>query len=663
MPNRLAQSHSLYLRQHADNPVDWHPWGPEALALAKQLDKPLLVSIGYSACHWCHVMAHECFEDAYIASLMNEHFVCIKVDREERPDLDQLYMDAVQMITGRGGWPLNAFCLPDGRPFFGGTYFPSRDRGQGIIPWPQLLMRVAEHFKQDRTGLEENAQSICSNIAFNNNPPEVKDTWAPQHLLEAASALASTHDDDCGGFGAAPKFPAPMIVEYLLRILRSPQLLNANPSLGERIPSVVSKTLEAMAYGGLHDHVGGGFMRYCVDREWQIPHFEKMLYDNALLLKVYAQAYAQDQDPMWKATAEGVIEWLHREMRVASGAYAATLDADSEGHEGSYYVWKPTELDSLLGAESGAFQTYYGITSEGNFEHGNSHLYTTGKRSYEAWAHFNEARQTLLEARKKRPAPGRDDKVLLGWNSLVVTSLLAASRAFNRPDWLQESATLLETLLGAFKRPDGLLAHVQYAGKPAEGLGTLCDHVYCIEACLALAEQVDLLGAAQSAYWVQTAEGLTTQVLSSFGDPQAAGYFYTAHEHEALAVRKKLWYDSAMPAGNGLLLGVLSKLYALTAKAPFLEAFESQRSAYIPWVTRAPNAVASALCGLLSDYSGVATVTAYNVPLEPLWNAQHPAFLVQGAGVSQSGYALCAKGQCYPLESSAQAVMQQLSVL
>lgn len=424
MPNRLSKENSLYLKQHANNPVDWWPWGPEAFEEAKRLNKPVLVSIGYSACHWCHVMAHESFEDPFIADLMNRNFICIKVDREERPDIDQIYMEAVQMITGHGGWPLNAFCFSDGRPFFGGTYFPPEDRGFGIIPWPQLLVRIVDFFKKNPHELEENANNILKNMAISNIPYAAEIQFSNDTLFLSAEKICHAHDDKWGGFGDAPKFPPSMTLDFLLA---TRNYSHCKKTLVHRIDSIITTTLTKMALGGIYDQVGGGFARYSVDVEWRIPHFEKMLYDNALLIDIYTKAWVQHHNPLFKNIIEETIQWLLREMSVKdTPAFASSLAADSEGKEGKYYIWPFEEIKNILGYERmNAFCSAYGVSTQGNFEKGFNHL-TWIKDTDKDRSLFASDRQKLLKARQKRLPPQRDDKILTAWNSLTASALVEA---------------------------------------------------------------------------------------------------------------------------------------------------------------------------------------------------------------------------------------------
>ena len=437
MSNRLAKESSLYLRQHAENPVHWWPWCAEAFAEAKKLNKPVLVSVGYSSCHWCHVMARESFEQAYTAELMNKHFVCIKVDREEKPEVDKLMMDAVQMIQGQGGWPLNCFCLPDGRPFFGGTYFPPEDRGHGQVPWPQLLMRVADFYHSNKNELAANADAIAKNLIHLTVAPDANGLApTPPDLVEAAQRICENHDDTYGGFSGAPKFPNPSNIDFLLGI-RATQAADNDRALATRLDAVITVTLGAMARGGLYDQIGGGFHRYCVDRDWTVPHFEKMLYDNAQLIGTYAEAWSRYRDPLYLAVVEETIEWLNREMLTESGLFATSLDADTDHHEGTNYIWKPIEIVEALGEQALEFAQAYGITDQGNFEGSNIPKLKGNIKEREK---FKSARKKLLKIREQRPQPLRDDKILLGWNALLIKNLAKAGWIFGRKDWVKLAA-------------------------------------------------------------------------------------------------------------------------------------------------------------------------------------------------------------------------------
>ncbi|HLL54847.1 MAG TPA: thioredoxin domain-containing protein, partial [Myxococcaceae bacterium] len=437
--NRLAKESSPYLRQHANNPVDWYPWGDEALELSRRENKPILLSIGYSACHWCHVMAHESFEDPAIAKLMNEYFVNIKVDREERPDLDQLYQGVVLLMGKGGGWPLTVFLTPELKPFFGGTYFPPQDKF-GMPGFPKLLEGLHGAWTNKRNDVQDQAQQFESGLqhlaayGLDAAPSEIQ----LKDLLAAGQHLEREVDRVNGGFGASPKFPNPMNVAMLLRTYRRRGVAS--------VLGAVRLTLDKMALGGIYDQLGGGFHRYSVDDHWLVPHFEKMLYDNAQLLHLYSEAYQLERRPLWKKVVEETVAYVRREMTSPQGGFYATQDADSEGEEGKFFVWKPAELDALLTPEQAELvKLHFGVTEEGNFEHQRTVLEVKvdvaelakqkGRTPDEVRAVIDEARRKLFEAREQRVKPGRDDKLLTGWNGLMIRGLALASRAFGRSDW------------------------------------------------------------------------------------------------------------------------------------------------------------------------------------------------------------------------------------
>ncbi|WP_309384653.1 thioredoxin domain-containing protein [Cerasicoccus frondis] len=671
MPNRLAESPSLYLRQHADNPVDWHPWGEEAFAEAKRLGKPVLVSVGYSACHWCHVMAHESFENPTIARLMNQHFVCIKVDREEHPDVDQIYMEAVQMITQRGGWPLNAFCLPDGRPFFGGTYFPPEDRGQGIVPWPQLIMRISDYYQKNRDELEENADNILKNMTEGNKPiGATGEDLGGQHLITAAEGICTQHDDEWGGFGEAPKFPPSMTLDFLLAV-RGSAACEAKPELAQRIDKVARMTLKGMAHGGLFDQVGGGFSRYSVDKLWLIPHFEKMLYDNGLLLDVYAKGWQRYGDPMFRAVAEETYAWLEREMRAPEGAWRAALDADSEGEEGKYYVWKPEEIKAILGEEDGAtFCDAYNITEKGNFEHGTTNpafVYD----SFEKRQSLEALRCKVLAARQERIAPGLDEKVLLSWNSLVVRGLTTAGFTFGEKTWIERAREVADWLWETFASEDAdgytRLKAVYYSGEGARYDGRLDDYAWFAEALLTLCGKVDWIEPGASQLYLDRAIALVNTIQERFADPNMPGCFFTADDQTDLVTRKKTWFDNATPAGNSAMVQVYAALYALTGAGDYEAQLQALRPAYTGIAQRAPSAAAHALSGFTHSAVGIPVVKIKGAQdLDALRAAisarpWRPVFLQTTDDAAQpDGFQLCVGTQCLAPTTDAATLAENL---
>ncbi len=581
MPNRLADERSLYLRQHANQPVDWWPWCAEAFAEARRRDVPVLVSIGYASCHWCHVMARECFEDPWIADLMNRHFVCVKVDREERPDVDQLHMDAVQMVQQQGGWPLNSFCLPDGRPFFGGTYFPPDERG-GRTPWPRVLMRVADFYRAQREDLAANADAVARNLLhFSRSPGAGAGPVGPDGRLAAARALLADADAEHGGFGGAPKFPPAMAIDFLLALRTRPGLAGAERAA---VDATLRRTLDAMDRGGLRDQVGGGFHRYCVDRDWTVPHFEKLLVDNALLLGAYARAAVALDEPAWRDTGEALVGWLEREMRVGP-AYAASLDADTGHEEGTTYTWTPAEVAVVLGEAAESWCWAHGVAAEGNFEGGRSvPTFRTGAGRV-AMAGLTGR---LREARDRRPQPSRDDKVLLGWNALLVTSLARAGVLWDKPEWRARAEELLDHLLaeGTWRDPQGGLRLRSVIGSDIPG--TLQDHAWLAEAALAV-------GAAGAARRHAQAGEIIAAAHRRLGDPNAIGCFMAEDPDGLLPVRLKGWWDQAMPAGHSSLLAAESTLEALGTDPEAGGRWRALAEAYGDAARNAPHGIPRAL--------------------------------------------------------------------
>lgn len=661
MQNRLAQENSLYLQQHAENPVNWYPWGEEALAAAEASGKPLLVSIGYSACHWCHVMAHESFENEYIAKLMNQHFICVKVDREERPDVDQVYMEAVQMLQQSGGWPLNVFCLPDGRPFFGGTYFPPEDRGHGLIPWPQVLMRVSEHYKRSKNELIENAEAIQKNIMASTQAGSTggaSETWDNADLLVAAQGICGNHDDQYGGFGGAPKFPPSMSLNFLAALRTTPGFAEEQAELAERIDKVSHTTLRAMAHGGLFDQFGGGFSRYSVDAHWLIPHFEKMLYDNALLIDAYTRGWLDNKDPLYAAVVEETIGWLTREMRAPNGAFYAALDADSEGEEGRYYVWTPEEVDSVLSlAEAREVRAAYNITLEGNFEHG-----TTNPALVEADFAVREnlasARAKLLAHREtERVAPGKDTKISTAWNCMLIRALADAGYYFDRPEWLKlarDAADFVWQQLTEKAAGEVRLKAVFYEGAGSQIDGFLHDYALAADAFLTVASKSDWLDAGTATEYQQRAQACLDSALKHFSDTHFAGFFFTAEDTETPVARRKEWFDNATPSGNSVMLHALSAMYALTGDAQYDAAIQSMLPAFSDYAKKVAAGVAHALEAATTHANGVTVIkvkAAADLSLLRAALAQRPwqrsfAMLAQSGELSER-FQLCRGTQCF----------------
>jgi uncharacterized protein YyaL (SSP411 family) len=589
MTNRLAQESSPYLLQHAENPVDWYAWGPEALERAKREDKPIFLSIGYSACHWCHVMEHESFENPQIAALMNQHYVCIKVDREERPDLDQVYMQAVQMMTGRGGWPMSVFLTPDLRPFYGGTYWPPTARS-GLPGFDQVLSGVAEAWQNRKPQVFEQASSLVENMQQAALPAPATGRVSARLLHGAAAALERIFDYEHGGFGQAPKFPHPMDVQLLLRVWR-------RTGRGG-ILDMVKLTLDKMAGGGIYDHLAGGFHRYSVDEHWLVPHFEKMLYDNALLTSTYLDAFLATGSADYARVARETCDYVLREMTDPAGGFYSTQDADSEGEEGKFFLWSPAETAAALGAERArTFNYVYDVTDEGNFEGRNilNHPKTLAqcaallhREPAELNAELAESRAALLAVRRQRIAPGLDDKVLVSWNGLMLDALAKAAGVLDEPRYLKAATAAAEFLTTALRRPDGRLLHAWRHGK-ARFDAYLDDY-----ACLANG-LVSLYEAGFDERWLRAAVQSADQMLQWFSDPKDGGFFYTSSDHEKLVARQKDLYDNATPSGNGMAVTALVRLGKLTGRADYLQAVDATLQTALGVLERSPTAAGQML--------------------------------------------------------------------
>jgi len=585
MSNRLVNETSPYLLQHADNPVDWYPWGEEALQKAKIEDKPIFLSIGYSACHWCHVMAHESFEDEQTAAILNEHFVNIKVDREERPDLDAIYMKAVQAMTGGGGWPMSVFLTPEGRPFYGGTYFPPTPR-YGMPSFTDVLLAVADAWQNRRQEIVGGAKRIVAALERQGAVREdvAHEDMKRETLESAFRNLWKGFDRVHGGWGGAPKFPQPMALEFLLRYHHAtgePQALG-----------MVTQTLEAMARGGVYDQLGGGFHRYSVDARWLTPHFEKMLYDNAQLSRVYLHAWQVTGEPFFRTIAEEILDYVIREMTDPAGGFYSAQDADSEGEEGKFFLWTPDEIRDLLGEEAEVFMNAYGVTSEGNASTGSAHSFE-GQNILEFVGDLNqrpvlaEARRKLFEAREQRVHPARDDKVLTSWNGLMLAAFAEAARVLDRQDYRQVAALNANFLLRELRRKDGRLLHAWRAcpacptrpgrrarersrgeGSRRDGKarfnGYLEDYSYLIEGLL------ELYQTTFEPRWYQAAWELAETMIAHFRAPDS-GFFDTSDDHEVLITRPRDLQDNATPSGSAMAATALLKLAGLANEPRYME--------------------------------------------------------------------------------------------
>ncbi len=560
--NHLINETSPYLLQHAHNPVEWFPWCEEALQHAKRENKPILLSIGYSACHWCHVMEHESFENEAIAKLMNENFVSIKVDREERPDLDQIYMNAVQMMTHHGGWPMTVFLTPEGVPFYGGTYFPPEDRSN-MPGFPRVLISVAEAYRERTDDVTQTAVAILGQLQRLSAANESKEMLTPDLLESAYRGIVRNYDSANGGFGGAPKFPPAMTLEFLLRIYHR--------TGREEALEIVDRSCRKMAEGGIYDQLGGGFHRYSTDAKWLVPHFEKMLYDNALLSRLYLHYYQLTHDESTRRVAEGILDYVVREMTDARGGFYSTQDADSEGHEGRFFVWTADEISQILGERQAAlFSAYYNVTKAGNFE-GKNILNVT--RSLEEVALAEEeriehlskeleiARQKLFEVREKRVKPGRDEKVLTAWNGLMLASFAEAAAILNREDYAEVARRNARFVLDNLRR-EGLLLRT-YKDEQAKLNAYLEDYAFYAEGLLTLYETTGEL------IWFEEALVLANRMIGEFWDDEDGGFFYTGKSHEELIVRSKDYFDNATPSGNSVAAEVLLRLGLLTGNGDY----------------------------------------------------------------------------------------------
>jgi len=552
MPNRLARETSPYLLQHANNPVDWYPWGDEALGRAKAEDKPILLSIGYSACHWCHVMAHESFENTEVADFMNKDFINIKVDREERPDLDSIYMQAVQAITGSGGWPLTVFLTPDGKPFFGGTYFPPEDRS-GMPGFTRVLKTVADAYKNRRGEIEKAAKQIVAVLTSGTRQNSPREPLVLDILEQAYLTFQRDFDKENGGFGLAPKFPQPMALEFLLRYFHRTQDKTAL--------EMVDFTLEKMARGGIYDQIGGGFHRYATDSSWLVPHFEKMLYDNALLSRIYLHAYIVTGGQLFRSVVEETLDYVLREMTAPEGGFFSSQDADSEGMEGKYYLWLPQEITEVLGKQHGRIVAdYFGVTTDGNFD-GQNILHVVRAPEPEASTIIDQAKVSLLKRREQRVRPGRDEKILTSWNGLMLATLAEAACALDRHDYLAAAIANGSFLLDSMIK-NGFLRHTYKDGK-AKLDAYIDDYAIVIDGLLTL-HQATLRGE-----WLRQAMRLAMIMIEQFWDEADEVFYDTGKRHENLFVRPQSTFDGAVPSGASVATMVLLKLGRLADNREF----------------------------------------------------------------------------------------------
>jgi uncharacterized protein YyaL (SSP411 family) len=608
MANHLATESSPYLLQHQNNPVDWHAWGPTAIERAKKEDKPIFLSIGYAACHWCHVMEHESFENEPIARYLNEHFVSIKVDREERPDLDQIYMNAVQLLTGRGGWPMSVFLTPDLKPFYGGTYWPPTPR-MGMPGFEQILVAVNDAWRNRKPGVLQRADELAGylqNIEQHSDEAEqpteialppgegIPPDQAAQFLNNTTRSLQRAFDSRNGGFGSAPKFPHSMDLQLLLRLYkREPK---------QHLLEMVTLTLDKMAGGGIYDHLAGGFARYSVDERWLVPHFEKMLYDNALLTSAYLDAYLVTREERFSRIARETCNYILTYMTDAAGGFHSTEDADSEGEEGKFYVWTPAEIKQVLGEQaSERFCYVYDVSEVGNFEHGKSILNLPktidqcaaikGWKVEELKKELQELRVKLRAARDQRVRPGKDDKVLVSWNALMIDALARAARIVEQPEYLIAAEKTANFILSQLSRSDGRLLHTWRHGQ-AKLDAYLDDYSYFINALITLYE------ATFNERWIEHAVRLADLMIQHFADKDRGGFFFTADDHEQLIARNKDLHDASVPSGNAMSTTALLRLGKLCGKTHYLDAATQTLTAARSIMERMPTAVGQMLIAL-----------------------------------------------------------------
>ena len=608
MANRLARETSPYLLQHQHNPVDWFPWGEEALSEAARRNVPILLSIGYSACHWCHVMERESFEDEGVAALMNESFVCVKLDREERPDLDSIYMEAVQSMTGRGGWPLNAFLTPEQVPFYAGTYFPPDER-HGMPSWTAVLEAVAEAWANRSEEIRASGAQVGERLRGGAGLEPSAEPFDAGALDDAVAGVREMYDPRHGGFGGAPKFPAASTIEFLLR--RGETEMSAH-------------TLQAMASGGMYDMVGGGFARYSVDERWLVPHFEKMLYDNALLARSYLHGWQVTGEPLLRRVCEETLDWALGEMQAPEGGFYSALDADSEGEEGIFYVWTPEQLREVLGSEDAATAAgFYGVQPGGNFEGA-----TILTRGAEEPPDMERIRRRLLDARNKRVWPGLDDKRLTSWNALMISAMAEAGAVLERADFLNAARGCAEFVLSDLREDDGRLLRTYKDGQ-AKLNAYLEDHAFLLEALLTLYE------ATFEEVWFTEARALADTLIERFSDEEKGGFFETSSDHERLVARRKDLEDHPIPSGNASAALGLLRLAALTGERAYADRAEAVLKLLYPLAVRHPHAFSHLLQALdfrLGPVREVALAGANTTALQRAVRSRFRPYVVLAGG-------------------------------
>jgi uncharacterized protein len=601
--NQLINETSPYLLQHAHNPVNWFPWGDEALNKAKKENKPILVSIGYSACHWCHVMEKESFEDVATAKIMNEHFVNIKIDREERPDLDHIYMDAVQAMTGSGGWPLNVFLTPEGKPFYGGTYFPPQ-KAYNRPSWQETLNGVAQAFNERRHEIDAQAENLTEHLLQSNafglqKPSETEQIFTAEKPIEAFQAIMKSADKEWGGFGKAPKFPQTASIQFLLRY--------SHISKNEEALTQALLSLDKMIEGGIYDQIGGGFARYSTDTEWLAPHFEKMLYDNALLISVLSEAYQLTKKERYKEVIEETMDFVQRELFHSENGFYAALDADSEGVEGKFYVWSSKEIYELLGRDAQIFCAYYDVTEQGNWEHANILWVKNPLEKFAAEKNtdidslkktLEEGKKILLEHRSKRIMPQLDDKIILGWNALMNSACSKAFSATGKEEYRELAINNMIFLLNKFEAADGKSLHHTWKNNIAKYPAFLDDYAFLIQALIQLQEIT------ADKKWLLKAKALTELVIENFSESETGFFFYTPEGQQDVIVRKKEMYDGAVPSGNSVMADNLYRLSILFDKNDWKQKSLDMISSLGKAITRYPTSFGNWACLLQEIITG-----------------------------------------------------------
>ena len=633
MANHLQNETSPYLLQHVDNPVDWYPWGPEAMLLAEEQDKPILLSIGYAACHWCHVMAHESFEDEATAAQMNADFVNVKVDREERPDIDSIYMQAVNAMIGRGGWPMTVFLTPDGKPFYAGTYFPNEPR-HGMPSFRQILTGVTEAWNKDRENVLESAGQVAQQLQALSDVGLDAQALDAEVFRSAVRGLSQRFDPSWGGFGDAPKFPQAMTIEFLLR-----EFVRDRSSKALEMAEV---TLRKMAQGGMYDQIGGGFARYSVDHRWLVPHFEKMLYDNAQLARVYLHAWQVTGDELYLRVSVETLDYVLLEMRNEAGGFYSSQDADSEGVEGKFYVWSADQIREALGEDAEMFMRIYGVSDEGNWEGQNIlnlHLdpealaTQLGMDAGRLAARMAAARNKLYEIRSRRIWPGLDDKVLTSWNGLMLAAFAEAGRAFQRPDYLEAAKANAEFLHRTMRRESGRLFRTWKAGADPKYNAYLEDYAFLADGLLALYE------ATFETRWLDWARELGDLMLDHFGDTHNGGFFDTSDDHEQLIHRPKDLQDNAVPSASSMAATVLLRLSLLTGNGDYWQVAERSVATMGKFMGQYPSGFAqwlNACSFIVAEPREIALVGSQEQlrPLLAVVRAGYRPFQVIAAGVA-----------------------------